>query len=64
MGPSTHSARRRHMATVRTHDAAVPLDSRVTFPHAGHTAVTHGMMRLSTDSTVARRLPSLTRADA
>ena len=62
---SIHSASRRHMANVLTHDALVPLDSRVTLPHAGHTAVTHGMMRFSTDSTVARRLPpSLTRTDA
>lgn len=42
------------MATVLTHEADVPSDSRLTFLHVGHTAVTHGMMRDSMDSTTLK----------
>ena len=52
------------MATVRTHDAVVPLDRTVTLPHTGQTAVTHGMIRFSMDSTVLSKLPPPTRVDA
>jgi hypothetical protein len=44
------------MASVLTHEAGVPLDRTVTLAHTGQTAVTHGIMRFSMDSTVARRL--------
>ena len=52
------------MATVRTHDAMVPLDRTVTLPHTGQTAVTQGIMRFSMDSTALSKLPFPTSADA
>lgn len=61
---STHSTSRLHMATVLTQDAMVPLERTVTLPHEEQTAVTHGIIRVSIDSTTPIKLPSPTSVDA
>jgi hypothetical protein len=61
---SNHPASSFHMATVLRHDAWVPLDNRLTIPHSGHMAVTHGIIRCSIDSILVSRSPSPTSTEA
>jgi hypothetical protein len=61
---SIHSFILCHMNSVHKTDSVVPSDSTLTLSHRGHTAVTHGMMRVSSEWIWGISLPEETRTEA